>query len=163
MVSTAPDITTAELIQPFAESTASVFETMLGSSCQVGEPQLVGGGHQMYAVTSVIGIMGNMTGSISFSISAEGAIAILEAMTGEKETEVNADVRDAIGEMANMIAGFGKRHLEVHGLNIGLPQVIVGEDYTVYSPRWAKHYWLPVATDFGDCSLDIGFNPPEQS
>lgn len=161
MTSVIGDDAAIQLVQPFAESTISVVETMLGSSCEVGETQCVTTGHKMYAVTSVIGIVGKMSGAISFSLPAKAAISVMEAMTGIEATEVDADVRDAIGEMANMIAGFGKRHLEIMELNIGLPQVIVGEDYTVYSPRWARHYWVPVTTDFGSCSLDVGFDPPK--
>ena len=147
-----------QLIQPFAESTVSVIETMLDSPCTLGEIRPVSAGHRMHDVTSVIGISGGMTGAISFSISAAGAMAVLERMTGMQPTEVDADVRDAIGEMANMIAGFGKRHLEMLGLNISLPQVIVGADYTIHSPRWAQHYWLPLTADFGECTVDVGFD-----
>ncbi len=150
-----------QLIKPFAESTISVVEMMLDSGCTMGEIQPVSVGHRMHEVTSVIGISGGMTGAISFSIPAEGAMAILERMTGIQPTEVDADVLDAIGEMANMIAGFGKRHMETLGLNISLPQVIVGGDYTIYSPRWAQHYWLPMTTDFSECSVDVGFDIPK--
>jgi chemotaxis protein CheX len=148
------------LIHPFADSTVSVIETMLDSGCTMGEIQPVSAGHRMHEVTSVIGISGKMAGAISFSIPAAGAMAVLERMTGIQPTEVDADVRDAIGEMANMIAGFGKRHLETYGLNISLPQVIVGADYTIHSPRWAQHYWLPITTDFSECSVDVGFDLP---
>ncbi len=149
-----------ELIQPFADSASSVVETMLGSTCTLGEIEPVSSGHRMYEVTSVIGMSGQMTGALSFSITADGAKAVLERMTGIEAEEVDSDVRDAVGEMANMIAGFGKRHMESYGLNIGLPQVIVGEDYTVYSPRWAKHYWIRITTEFCECTLDVGFDPP---
>jgi len=150
------------LIRPFADAAVTVVETMLGSGCDVGEIHEVTAGHRMRDVTSVIGLSGDMTGAISYSISTAGAIAVLERMTGAVATEVDADVRDAIGEMGNMIAGFGKRHLEQYGFNISLPQLIVGGDYTIHSPRWAQHYWLELTADFGAFSLDVGFDPPSQ-
>ena len=67
-------------------------------------------------------------------------------------------MRDCIGEMANMISGKGKIELSQFAFDPGLPQVIAGQEYMVYSPRCAKNYWLPLETDFGPCTLDIGFD-----
>ncbi len=148
-----------KLVQPFAAALASVVETMLASDCGLGEAQPVETADHMHTVTSVIGMSGNVVGALSFSCPEPMALAIFERMTGIPATTVDDDVRDAIGEIANMTAGYGKRHLESLALNIGLPQVNVGIDYSVYFTRWADHFWLPATTDLGACSLDVGFDP----
>ncbi|VAX38252.1 hypothetical protein MNBD_PLANCTO02-3442 [hydrothermal vent metagenome] len=149
-----------DLVNPFIRSTEYVFDAMLGLETHFSELQEVTEGHQMYAVTSVVGLSGkNLTGSISISFQKCAALKVLELMAGIECDEVDESVRDAIGEMANMIGGQGKRDLSQYELQLGLPQVIVGEDYTVYSPRWARHYYLPIKTDIGLCTLDIGFDP----
>ena len=99
-----------------------------------------------------------MTGAISITVTKPVAIEILNRMTGIESPDVDDFVRDAVGEIANMVAGVGKKELADFELQLGLPQVIVGEDYRVYSPRWARHYWLPMQSELGPCSLDVGFN-----
>ena len=49
--------------------------------------------------------------------------------------EVGEDVNDALGEIANMLGGYVKQILSKGGLdiNLSIPTVISGEDYTVNS------------------------------
>ncbi|MCH7989926.1 MAG: chemotaxis protein CheX, partial [Planctomycetes bacterium] len=136
------------LVGPFVRSTKEVFKKMLHSDCLVGEVHPELHGHKMHSVTAMIGLSGCFCGSIALSMPVSGALEILKRMTGMESTEVDELVRDCIGEMTNMIAGKGKLELSQFAFHLGLPQVIVGSEYTVYSPRWAKHYWLPLETDF---------------
>jgi chemotaxis protein CheX len=151
-------LTDSDWMIPFVDAVKHVCETMLQSRCQVGPVTSVGSGHRMYPVTAVIGLSGELSGSLSFSVRVSGACQIAARMTGMECTEVDELVRDGVGEMANMIAGAGKRNLTGVKLSLGLPQVILGEEYTVYSPRWCKHFWTPLVTDIGDASLDVGFD-----
>jgi len=112
----------------------------------------------MHDITAVIGLSGGLTGAIAVSTSAKGALQILSRMTGFEVEEVDDFVRDAVGEMANMIGGRGKRDLSDFELRLGLPQVIVGQDYSVYSPGWALHRWVAFETELGPCTLDVGFD-----
>ncbi len=159
MTTMTPSFRDVDLVGPFIRSSCEVFRTMLTCDCQPGAIRPVADGHQMYAVTSVIGLSGCLSGAISISVPRPVAIAILGRMTGIEAPEVDDFVRDAVGEIANMIGGTGKKELAAHyELQLGLPQVIVGEDYKVYSPRWARHYWLPLECELGPCSLDVGFS-----
>ena len=56
-------------------------------------------------------------------------------MLGMECDEVNDDLNDAIGEIANMLGGGVKQVLSKGGLDVKLstPTVISGEDYTVTS------------------------------
>lgn len=143
---------------PFVKAAAHVIPTMLGSTCVPGTADSVATGHRMFDLTSVIGMSGVVSGSLAFSVPEKGAITILEKMTGVVATEVDELVRDVVGEMSNMIAGAGKVDLEQFQMKLGLPQVILGHDYAVYAPRWSIHQWVPLTTDFGPCSLTLGFN-----
>ena len=117
----------------------------------------------MFAVTAVVGLSGGLSGTISISTPEDAARKILQRMADIESTEVDEFVRDAVGEVANVVAGKGKRDLLQYQLSLGLPQVIVGRDYTVYSPRWAQHYWIPLETALGTCTLDVGFDTHRQS
>jgi chemotaxis protein CheX len=56
-------------------------------------------------------------------------------MLGMDVDEVGEDVNDALGEIANMLGGYVKQILSKGGLdiNLSIPTVISGEDYTVNS------------------------------
>jgi chemotaxis protein CheX len=60
---------------------------------------------------------------------------ITSNMLGMECDEVNDDLNDAIGEIANMLGGSVKQVLSKGGLDVKLsiPTVISGEDYTVNS------------------------------
>jgi len=147
------------VVAPFANATKEVFTTMLNVECRLGEVQaFVPGRRHHHDVTSVIGLSGGMIGAIALSVTTSGALTTLERMTGLEAEEVDEFVRDCVGEMSNMIGGRGKRELARYELKLGLPHVIVGEDYAIYSPRWARHYWVSLDSDIGPCTLDVGFD-----
>lgn len=147
-----------DLIGPFARAAADVFATMLNCPCRPGPIQSIDRGHRKQSVTSVIGLSGALTGALSITMSKAGAIQVLSRMTGMESEYVDDFVLDAVGEMANMVGGTGKKALSQFQLLLGLPQVIVGDDYEVHTPRWARHCWLPLECDLGPCSIDVGFN-----
>lgn len=147
-----------DLIGPFARAAADVFATMLNCPCRPGPIQSIDRGHRKQSVTSVIGLSGALTGALSITMSKAGAIQVLSRMTGMEAEYVDDFVLDAVGEMANMVGGTGKKALSQFQLLLGLPQVIVGDDYEVHTPRWARHCWLPLECDLGPCSIDVGFN-----
>ncbi len=159
MVDFSDPATMHELVAPFVASLTSVMETMVQSRCEPGPPQTLSEGAHLYGVSAMIGLSGGLIGALTFSTSPASACKILERMAGMEATEPDEFVRDAIGEIANVVAGFGKRELDRFELKLGLPQVLVGEGITLYAPRWAKHVWMHVDTDIGPCTLDIGFSP----
>ena len=54
-------------------------------------------------------------------------------MLGLEITEVNEDVFDALGEIANMVGGSFKHHFETEGhqVNLSVPSVISGNEYVM--------------------------------
>lgn len=151
-----------ELVAPFISSLKSVMQTMVQSKCEPGECKTVSEGAHLFGVSAVIGLSGELTGALTFSTSPASACKILERMAGMEATEPDEFVRDAIGEISNMVAGYGKRDLEKYQLKLGLPQVLIGEGIVLYTPRWAQHLWMQVETDVGPCTMDIGFSVSPQ-
>jgi chemotaxis protein CheX len=151
-----------ELVNPFIGSLQSVMQTMVQSKCEPGPMKTVSEGAHLFGVSAMIGLSGELTGALTFSTSPKSACMILERMAGMEATEPDEFVRDAIGEISNMVAGYGKRDLEKYQLKLGLPQVLIGEGIVLYTPRWAQHVWMHVETDVGPCTLDIGFSASPQ-
>lgn len=56
-------------------------------------------------VSGLIAVKGEVEGSISITFTAKCILAVVSAMFSEEITEINNDVKDAAGEITNMIAG----------------------------------------------------------
>jgi chemotaxis protein CheX len=113
------------------QSVAEVFETMLGVSCENLDalaPQ------EPDSVTAVVGFGGVLSGACVFRTGAAVAIDIAVRMTGMPFEEVDDTVKDAIGEICNMLAGAWKGKVPELAANCGLsvPAVITGRDYRLH-------------------------------
>jgi chemotaxis protein CheX len=87
------------------------------------------------SITGMVGFAGTYSGVVSIHCPVVLALKITSSMLGMECEEVNEDLNDAIGEIANMIGGNVKQVLSKGGLDVKLsiPTVISGEDYTVNS------------------------------
>jgi len=59
----------------------------------------------------VIGLTGEVNGTISCSFTEKSILAIVSNMFGEEMKELNEEIRDAVGEITNMISGQARREL----------------------------------------------------
>jgi chemotaxis protein CheX len=111
-----------------------VFGTMMGVQCgPAGEAEAVEG----ETVAALIGLAGALTGTVVVQCSKVGAMRACGAMTGVESTEVDATVRDAMGEVANMVAGAWKGYdpeLASRCL-LSTPTLVVGKRYELFSRR----------------------------
>ena len=87
------------------------------------------------SITGMVGFAGTYSGVISIHCPVELALKVTSNMLGIDCGEINEDLNDAIGEIANMLGGNVKQVLSKGGLDVKLsiPTVISGEDYTVNS------------------------------
>ncbi|GAB7025725.1 chemotaxis protein CheX [Geotalea toluenoxydans] len=87
------------------------------------------------SVTGMVGLAGTYTGILSIHCPKAFALRITSNMLGMDVADVGEDVNDALGEIANMLGGYVKQILSKGGLdiNLSIPTVISGEEYTVNS------------------------------
>jgi chemotaxis protein CheX len=85
----------------------------------------------------VIGLAGALSGSLVLHTSGAAAMRIAERMTGIETTEVDAMVRDAVGEVCNMVAGAwkGLDPALASGCLLSTPTVVAGSSYELFSQR----------------------------
>ncbi len=83
-------------------------------------------------LSGMIGFAGDLKGTILIHLPASVAIAITNAFLELDLEEVDSEVKDAIGELANMVAGGFKYHLPDNGQStqLSIPSVISGRGYT---------------------------------
>jgi chemotaxis protein CheX len=112
-------------INPFISATAACFKNMIMVEAKQGTPALKKEPFPKYDISGIIGLSGGAQGSISLCFPMQSALSIVSQMIGAPITEAGVDLADAVGEIANIIAGFAKRDLAGLNLSISLPNVII--------------------------------------
>ena len=77
-------------------------------------------------------------------------------------TEMNDDVMDATGELANIIAGYAKRFLQDFKISISLPTVIRGHGLVIKEPPDVFSFVVPFECDLGNFDLGVGLKPSDE-
>ena len=104
---------------------------MLGVNCRRDAGVLEEEGER---VTAVVGFGGLLSGACVFRSGGDSACALAAHMTGMEFTEVDDTVKDAIGEICNMLAGSWKGKVPELAAHCGLsvPAVITGRNYNLH-------------------------------
>ncbi len=84
-------------------------------------------------LTSMIGLGGGIRGMLAVHCPADVACGITSGLLGMEINELDEDVKDAVGEVANMVAGNLKVSYANNGIDIELaiPTSIVGDSFAV--------------------------------
>lgn len=146
-----------EYINPFVQGTTSVFSTMLGWELQRGGIFAKNSSQPEFEVSGIIGLSGRAVGCVVLSMSRSAALQVAESMLGETASEINDTVVDAVGELANMIAGSSKAKLEQFQLSISIPTVIIGKGFAIAFPKEVPRVCIPFDSPYGPLTLEIGF------
>lgn len=143
-------------INPFVDSICNTFETMCSTKVEVGKPSLNASNHPKADVSGVIGFSGDAAGCVVLQFDFEVAAKVASAFAQITITPEHPDFADAIGELANMVAGGAKSKFEGLSINISLPNVIVGENHSVSPSRTSPRLVIPCTTDLGAFQVEIG-------
>jgi chemotaxis protein CheX len=86
-----------------------------------------------HSATAMVGYAGIYSGLVSISFPQRLALIIASKMHDMEITDCNEDVHDALGEIANIVAGSFKQHFVVggHEAHLSTPSVISGDKYFV--------------------------------
>jgi len=146
-------------INPFIEATISVLETMAFVKARAGDTYLKKSLLAAGDVSGLIGVTGDAIGTFSISFSENSILSIVSKMFGEDMGELNEEVKDAVGEIANMICGMARQKLEVPGLNLAatIPVVIMGKDHSINHITDQKIVAVPFSTDDGQFAIELCF------
>ncbi|ABL01013.1 chemotaxis protein CheX [Pelobacter propionicus] len=127
--------TEEQLAKYVIDATQEVFSTMIMMDASDDYPLQEPINRFQCSITGMVGFAGTYSGVISIHCPVSLALRITSSMLGMECDEVNEDLNDAIGEIANMLGGSVKQVLSKGGLDVKLsiPTVISGEDYTVNS------------------------------
>ena len=111
-----------------AQIAESVFQTMLNLEVHQAE---ISWAPAPEMVTAAIYFAGAWKGAVLLECSRTQSYEFTHRlMSIEPPASINDDVRDAMGELANMLAGNLKSVLP-HGIDLSMPSVVEGADYTL--------------------------------
>ncbi|MCX8118311.1 MAG: chemotaxis protein CheX [Desulfobacterota bacterium] len=149
----------AELINPFLEATISVLKTMAGIQPTPGKPYIKKGTTATGDISGIVGITGETQGSICITFSRECILLILSQMLGENVYEINDQVKDAVGELTNMISGDSRRRLEElgHHFQGAIPSVISGPGHEIRHVTKGPILSIPFKTHGGPFTVEVCF------
>ncbi|RME37478.1 MAG: chemotaxis protein CheX [Planctomycetota bacterium] len=143
-------------INPFVRSICNTFETMCHLKVGIGKPQLKTSDDPASDVSGVIGFSGDAAGSVVLHFDFDVASKIATAFAGTEITKDHPDFADAIGELANMIAGGAKAQFEGLSIGISLPNVIIGPNHNVSASKSSPRIVLPCRTEAGEFFVEVG-------
>ncbi len=135
-----------EVVPSFRDKVIQTFETMLNMKPSVGEVEFDGGGNIVSDVTGTIGITGDLSGTVSIRFPQSLACKVSSMFLGEDIKEVNHDVLDTVGELANIIAGSAKGVLNQDkniDFKISIPTAVQGEHHILGHPAGSSVIYVP--------------------
>jgi len=149
----------AKFINPFINATLNVLGTMASTKAEAGKPYLKKDHVASGDVSRVIGLIGKVKGTVSVSFTEKSILAIVSNMLGEEMKELNEEIKDAVGEITNMISGQARQELEDLGrsLQAAIPSVIMGKDHTITHVTSYPVMAVPFSTSNGQFTIEVCF------
>jgi chemotaxis protein CheX len=140
----------ARLEEYLDRATDEVLSTMMGVGCAVAPSRCEADAESLSAV---IGLAGALSGSLVLQTGRDAAMRMAEKMMGIAPEGVDEMVRDAIGEVCNMVAGAWKGFDPslASGCLLSTPTVVAGTSYEVFCQK------APIRIERGYRFENLGF------
>ena len=162
MASPAPAVdphSTQPLIETLRACVHDVFGTMVGTTLAEGTPLDGDALRPQSNVVGQIGFGGSSCGLVVFYATFDGARAITRALLGmaPQDEPSTPEVADAIGEIANMIAGSFRTRMATEGdaWAISIPTVTMGSDFYMTALTDGRRTMLPFRMDGHEIFVEL--------
>ena len=143
-------------VKPFLNAIQNVFQTMLSTEVTLDKPTVMKSKVEPADVSSIIGFSGDATGCVVLSFPQDVAVKAASAFAGMEIGVESPDFADAIGELANMVAGNAKKDFEGLNVSISLPSVIMGANHEVMASSVSPRIMIPCSCVFGSFYVEVG-------
>lgn len=150
-----------QLIVPFVNSVRHVFSTMVRVNTTLQRPHLKEVAAPSYDVSGIIGFSGGIVGSVVVSFQQQAAEKLVNAFAGMEISPSSPDFADAVGELANMIAGSAKSSLGA-AASITVPNVIIGAGHVIARLSGVPCVVIPCTTPVGDFAVEVNIRQAKQ-
>lgn len=143
-------------------SISEIFETMIMMEISAGEAVTGQDVSISSNVTGTLGLAGGFKGALAVHCPDEAAKAITGSFLGMEVEEIDEDVKDAIGELVNMVAGGIKSSLAQDGLDLQLsiPMAITGKSFRIAGMSGAERLVVPFTLAQGPFWVELKYVMP---
>ena len=143
-----------KLIVPAMNSVKAVFQTMVKVDVTIERPTIKTLPGVSYDVSGIIGLSGDLAGSIVLSFPTDTASKLVSQFAGCPLDPTSPEFPDAVGELANMIAGGAKKAFGFKA-NISTPNVVIGSGHVIARLSDVPCVVIPCKTALGDFAVEI--------
>ena len=146
-----------EIAKHFVKATVVILSTMAGITATPGKPYVKKDQAAKGDISAIIGVTGPKNGTISVSFSTQSATGLVTGMLGDAVEDLNQDMQDAVGEVANMISGQARAGIAEAGLvlNGSTPSVVVGKNHIIHHISKAVVMAIPFTTLDGEFTVEF--------
>jgi chemotaxis protein CheX len=118
---------------PFVDAAYEVLKAEAGYAMKRGQLSLDKSLYITDEITVIISLVGDITGTVFFSMNTQTTLNIVSAILGEELTELNQLAQSGIAELGNVITGRASVKLSQSGFEstISPPTLMVGQGATI--------------------------------
>lgn len=158
---------TAEQLNAFIKSIQYVFESSIGTHASRKDLKIIKPGEQRAKVGGIPGrkwaiatvtLGGQSKGCLVMTVAEKTAIPLVAGMVHDRIGEMNALVRDGVGEMADTIAGSACGVMGGRVKKAAPATVVVDETVHVKLPSNLPSFELTFTTEYGDFNIDVALS-----
>lgn len=146
-----------DLVPNISDATVEIFQTMLMMDISPELPLETLQRSYCCSVSGMVGMAGVYRGMVAIHAPDKVAMAITSSFLGMEVDEVNGDVKDAFGELANMLAGSIKMLLSAGGkdIQLSIPSAICGQEYNIDWPPGSDGVMVPFLSPEGNFLVEL--------
>lgn len=143
-------------INAFIESSVNVLKVMASIEASAGKPFIKQDQTARGDFSGLITFSGSVTGSLALSFSESCLFKIVSNMLGT-DKEADSMIKNAAGELTNMISGDARKRLQSQGLIIqaDIPVVLSGKGHQIKHVLSGPSIIVPFETAFGPFVVDV--------
>lgn len=142
-----------------SETTEEIFNCMIFIDVKPDPPLETGKEVLGCHISGLIGLTGDLTAMLGIHCPRDVGLAVTGAMLGMEPEEIDADVKDALGEISNMLAGGIKERLSAQQINLELaiPTTVTGKSFTISAPKGSSRVVVPFTIEQGRFFVEIKY------
>ncbi len=150
-----------EIVPRLIDATVEIFTGMVMMDVSTTGEVIREMGPLRNSITGMVGMAGIRKGLIAVHFPYEVAFAVTSSFLGVEVDEMNEDVQDAVGEIANMLGGNVKTLLSDRGrdIELSLPSTISGDEYNFSSQDQVDQVILPFRAPAGIFHVELELEP----
>ena len=149
-----------EFAKKIVKTTEEIFNTMIFMEVSADVPFEQGKHDLGCHISAMIGLTGGFSAMLGIHCPETVGLAITGTMLDMEIEEIDADVKDALGEIANMVAGGLKEKFAAEdiALELAIPTAISGKSYTIASSTRSHRVVIPFSIEAGQFFIEMKYN-----